>query len=123
MKLDNILEKAKDVFETAYKKADDVVSVQKQKFDITSLENKLSKDYEALGRLCYNEMQKGAFKDNQEFVALCESISGKTEQIKELKKDILKLKNKKRCPNCNGTVDKDAIYCNNCGEKIEEGAE
>ena len=46
MKFDNILSKAKDVFEVAYRKADDAISVKKQKFDIASLENKMSKDFE-----------------------------------------------------------------------------
>lgn len=96
MKFDNILSKAKDVFETAYKRADDAISVQKQKFDIAGLENKLSKDYEALGRLCYEEMKKGAFNDNKEFAEIADNIKLKKSQIEEIKKEINKTKTKKR---------------------------
>ncbi len=120
MNFDNILNKAKDVFETAYKKADDALSVQKQKFDVSSLENKLSKDYEKLGKLCFEEMKKGAFSNNSVFCAAYEEINAKTDQIEELKNDILKAKNKKRCPKCNAAIDKDAVYCNVCGEKIDQ---
>ncbi|MBP3390916.1 MAG: zinc ribbon domain-containing protein [Clostridia bacterium] len=120
MNFDNILNKAKDVFETAYKKADDAISVQKQKFDIAGLENKLAKDYEILGKLCFAEMQKGAFGDNEAFLNVAEEIKAKTAQIEELQKDVLKAKNKKRCPKCNAAIDKGAAYCNACGEKVEE---
>lgn len=123
MNLDNILVKAKEVFETAYKKADDVVSVQKQKFDVSTLENKLNKDFETLGRLCYEEMQKGAFADNDVFKSAFDEIAAKSAQIEEMKNDILKVKNKKRCPACDAAVDKNAVFCNVCGVKFTEGAE
>lgn len=121
MNFDNILNKAKDVFETAYKRADGAISVQKQKFDISSLENKLAKDYEALGKLCFNEMQKGAFADNSQFIKLSEEINIKTTQIEELKKEILRVKYKKQCPKCNASIDKNAVFCSACGEKFLEG--
>ncbi|MBQ5910885.1 MAG: zinc ribbon domain-containing protein [Clostridia bacterium] len=120
MNFDNILNKAKDVFETAYKKADDAFSVQKQKFDVAGLENKLSKDYEALGKLCFEEMQKGAFSDNAAFLNIAEEIKVKTIQIEELQKDILKAKNKKRCTKCGAAIDKGSVYCNACGQSVNE---
>ena len=120
MNLDNILVKAKDVFETAYKKADDVVSIQKQKFDVSSLENKLNKDFETLGRLCYEEMQKGAFSDAQAFKTVFDEISSKSAQIEEMKNCILKAKNKKRCPACDAAIDKNSVFCNVCGVKFTE---
>ena len=123
MNFDNILNKAKDVFETAYKKADDAISVQKQKFDVSSLENKLAKDYERLGRLCFEEMKKGAFSDNAAFCSFAEEIKAKAAQIEELRSDILKAKNKKRCAKCGAAIDKDAVYCNACGEKTDQEEE
>lgn len=48
MSLDNILERAKEVFETAYKKTGTAV---RQRLDASSLERELSKKYEQLGRL------------------------------------------------------------------------
>ena len=120
MKFDNILSKAKDVFETAYKKADDAISVQKQKFDIAGIENKLSKDFEALGRLCFEEMKNGAYSENEEFCKTAESINLKLAQIEELRYEINKAKAKKRCHKCNAQVEKNAKFCNACGEKISE---
>ena len=94
MKFDNILSKAKDVFEVAYRKADDAISVKKQKFDIASLENKMSKDFEALGRICFEEMKNGVLSENEEAKKLLESINEKQAQIEEIKKEIAKAKSK-----------------------------
>ena len=120
MNFDNILNKAKDVFETAYKKADGAISVQKQKFDIAGLENKLSKDYETLGKLCFEEMQKGAFADNQDFLNVAEEIKIKTAQLEELQAEVLKAKNKKRCVKCGAAIEKGSAFCNACGESVSE---
>lgn len=120
MNLDNILVKAKEVFETAYKKADDVVSVQKQKFDVSALENKLNKDFEQLGRICYDEMKNGAFSDNEKFKSAFDEIASKSAQIEEMKKEILKAKNKKRCPSCDAAIDINSVFCNVCGVKFTE---
>lgn len=94
MKFDNILSKAKDVFESAYRKADDVISVKKQKLDIVSLENKISKDYEALGKLYFEEKNKNAFCENEDAKKLIEEINAKKAQIEEIKKEIQKTKAK-----------------------------
>ena len=94
MKFDNILSKAKDVFEVAYRKADDAISVKKQKFDIASLENKMSKDFEALGRICFEEMNNGVLSGNEEAKKLLEAINEKQAQIEEIKKEIAKAKSK-----------------------------
>lgn len=94
MKFDNILSKAKDVFEVAYRKADDAISVKKQKFDIASLENKMSKDFEALGRICFEEMKNGALCNNEEAKKLSEAIGEKQAQVEEIRRDILKAKAK-----------------------------
>ena len=119
MNLDNIFSKAKEVFETAYKKADDVVTVQKQKFDISSMENKLSKDFEELGRLCFEEMKKGAFADNQAFCDKAEEITLKCNQIDEMKKEVFRAKNKKQCEKCGAAVEKNSQFCSSCGAKQE----
>lgn len=120
MNLDNILVKAKEVFETAYKKADDVVSAQKQKFDISSLESKRSKDFEALGRLCFEALSKNEMPDTNQTGPLVAAITEKTAQIEEMKKDVLKAKNKKLCPECGAALGKNSLYCSVCGIKIKE---
>ena len=58
--LDNAINKAKEVVDIAYKKTEEVVLTEKQRFDIASLNSKIDKDYKALGEIflsvkCYDD--------------------------------------------------------------------
>ncbi len=123
MNIDNILSKAKEVFESAYKKADGVVSTQKQKFDISAMESKLNKDFENLGRLCYDLITSGAEGAKETLAPVIDDITAKKNQIEEMKKEVLKAKNKKLCIKCGAAIDKDAAYCNVCGVKLTKEEE
>lgn len=120
MNLDNIFTKAKEVFETAYKKTGDAVNVGKQRFDISSLENKLNKSYEILGKLCYDSVVNGGVFDAESVKPVTDDIAEKLAQIEQMKKEVLKAKNKKLCPKCSEPVDKDASFCSSCGASLEE---
>lgn len=89
---DETIDKVKEVAEVVGKKTNEVVSVQKLKFNISSLENKISKDYEVLGKLYYEAIANGesASEDAMEIVG---SIEGKTARIEEIKKEIKDIKN------------------------------
>ena len=115
---DNAVNKAKEAIDIACKKTNEVVSTQKQKFDVASIENKRDKDFEALGKIYYEmvkdtEIEDGAIKD------LVVEIKDKTEKIKSLKEEINSVKNKRICPQCGAAVDKLSVYCNICGAKLE----
>ena len=51
---DNALDKAKEAIDIVSKKTGEVVTAQKQKFDIASLENKKAKDFEKLGEIYFS---------------------------------------------------------------------
>ncbi len=120
MNLDNIIIKAKEVFETAYKKTGDAARVGKQKFDISSLESKLNKSYEILGKLCYDSIVNGGVFDADAVKPVTDDIAEKLSQLEEMKKDVAKVKNKKLCKKCGAELDKNATFCSACGEKAEE---
>ena len=84
---ENAMNKAKDVFDVACKKTGEVIETGKQKLDIATLENKLSKDFEALGRI-YFELIKES--DDLEFkiANLKASISEKQAQISKIKEEM-----------------------------------
>ena len=60
--IDDAVTKAKEAFDVACKKTNEVVTTQKQKFDIASLEAKRTKDFEALGRFYYSELKESKTK-------------------------------------------------------------
>lgn len=120
MDFDNVIVKAKEVFEIAYKKTGDVVASGKQKYDISVLENKLSKNYEALGRLTYKAIKNGRAVDLEATDALSGKIKARVARIEELKGEIMAVKNQKRCPVCGTAVDAEAVFCPACGANTEK---
>lgn len=115
--LDDAINKTKEVFDVACKKTDEVVTTQKQKFSVASLESKREKDFADLGRV-YFELVKDSTDLTDEVRNLVDAISEKNEEIARLNKDIQNTKNKRICPNCNANIDANSVYCNNCGTKV-----
>lgn len=115
--LDDAINKTKEVFDVACKKTDEVVTTQKQKFSVASLESKREKDFADLGRV-YFELVKDSTDLTDEARNLVDAISEKNEEIARLNKDIQNTKNKRICPNCNANIDANSVYCNNCGTKV-----
>ncbi len=115
--IDNALNKAKDVFDVACKKTGEAVTVQKQKFDISSLKNQCDKDFCKLGKIYFEAIKNNDVED-QKTLELVNSIKEKQEKIEELEKQVLDAKNKRICPNCNASIDASSVYCNSCGTKV-----
>ena len=120
MDFENIIDKAKEVFEVAYKKTGEAVAAGKQKYDVSVLQNKLSKNYEALGHLCYKSVKKGHTIDLEATDSLNQKITARISRIEELKLEIMALKNQKPCTVCGGAMDTDTVFCPLCGAKNEE---
>lgn len=116
---ENAFSKAKEVFDVACKKTGEVVTVQKQKIDIATIENKRNKDYLALGKLYFDKIKDTGIDDN-EVAELVSAIKEKSEQIKQINEEIKETKNMKTCPNCESFVKDEDLFCSVCGEKIEK---
>ncbi len=116
--LDNAIDKAKEAFDIAYKKTNQVVNTGKQKFDIASLQNKRSKDFEALGEIYY-ELIKNTEIEDQDTKILVEAINDKNAKIAELKEEVNTAKCKRTCPVCAAAISETAVYCSACGAKLE----
>ncbi len=118
--LDNAAKKAKEVFDVACKVTGDVVTSGKQKIDIASIENKLKKLYEQLGKL----YMKSRNENNDELVA---AIDAKASEIEQMTAELDKAKSenaeftgKKICNECGAFVEKSAAFCSACGAKFSE---
>ena len=115
---DEILDKAKVAFDVAVKTTEDVAQTGKKKFNIASLESKLSKDYKALGEAFYDFKKKGEL-DNEAVDALILAIDDKKAEIEAIKEEIRKAKSNRVCANCGADIDDDIIFCPICGQKLE----
>lgn len=90
--LDDAITKTKEVFDVACKKTDEIVTVEKQRFNIASLKTKREKDYIELGKIYFN-MIKDDYEDADEEVRnfVCEIIQ-KNEEIERLTEEIQNIK-------------------------------
>lgn len=114
---DEALEKAKVALDVAQKKTSEIVSVGKQKYDIASLENTLSKLYSKLGKKSFMYFSKEE-TNNTEIKEIVSQIKEQIEKIEEANAELSRLKNKRVCPVCAKNVDENSVYCNHCGAKL-----
>lgn len=117
-----ILGKTKDFMVTAYQKTSGAVSVEKQKFDVTSIKVKRDSDFKALGKIYFEMLQSGE-EIPEQAKELYDSIVLKNQEIDKINAQIQSAKNKRVCPNCNANIDVNSVYCNVCGEKVTFGTE
>ena len=114
---DDALSKTKEVFETVSQKTGEVITAEKQKFDIASLKTKREKDYAALGKLYYKTVCDDEAAP-EEVKTVIEAIKAKTAEIERLYGEVQKAKNKTVCPACGAAIDKNSVFCNICGAKL-----
>ncbi len=119
---EDALNKAKGAFDVAYKKTSEVVSVQRQKFDVASMNSKLSKEYELLGKLVIDAVENGT--DIPEGAKIkTKEIRAREAEIEAAKDEILKAQGKKFCVNCGAANVREAHFCYACGESFIKGSE
>lgn len=118
--LDDAVSKTREVIETVSQKTGEVIAVEKQKYELASIKAKREKDFNALGKLYYK-----AVKDDenapQEVKSIVEEIKAKSAQIKRLNESIQEARNKRVCKYCGASIDKNSVFCNICGAKLEDG--
>ena len=107
--------KAKEVYDVAAKKTGEVVGVQKLKFKATQVNSQLSKDFETLGRLYYENAKESVDADYSDIMA---SIESKLEEIDQIQNEINEQKKTKFCSKCGFKNAETASFCNNCGEEL-----
>ena len=116
---DETIQKAKDIFDTACKKTEEVVNVQKLRLDLSSVENRLNKSYATLGRLQFVKIKDEESSD-PEISTVVQDIKEKISEIEELRAKITELTGKINCPSCGATLPSNASFCSRCGSKVKE---
>lgn len=114
--------KAKDAFDVVAKKTGEVWSAQKVKYNIASVNSQLSKDYETLGRICYEALgdENAKLGESEEVAELKASIAEKLEKIKDYEAQLDAAKKVAVCPDCGAKCAADAVFCSKCGKRLGE---
>lgn len=90
--LDDAITKTKEVFDVACKKTDEIVTVEKQRFNIASLKTKREKDYIELGKIYFNMIKDDCEDASEEVRNLVWEIIQKNEEIERLTEEIQNIK-------------------------------
>lgn len=133
--LDKLSEIAKNVSDMTVElaknvgdKTGEMLEVGKLNAQISSANNSIEELKTRLGDYYWNLFNKGEKLDDDAIV-LCNTIKEYSEEIASLKVQLAQLKAKRqeafsqKCPACSTLNSPDAVFCKNCGTKLEEETE
>lgn len=90
--LEDAIIKTKEAFDIACKKTDEVVSVEKLKFNISTIKKNREKEYVELGKI-YFEKIKDSTELNEDEQKIVNGIIKKNAEIEDLNREISNYKN------------------------------
>lgn len=113
---DEIMNKAKELAQTAGDKSQEVYAVAKAKIEISDLERKIQKNFASIGKTFYECEKSGeAMPDTS---ALIEEIDLLKKEIEDKESEICKVKSNAVCPNCGADIVSGNDFCPKCGSKL-----
>lgn len=108
--------KAKEFFGETGKLAEEVVKIQKLKFEISSKKSALSKVYATLGRYAYKNAVDGD-ENIEQAAKLISIITEKRQEIVLLEEKLAMYKGYTTC-SCGSSNKDGSKYCNGCGKEL-----
>ncbi len=114
---DDVVDKAKDIAETAGKKAEKVVEVSKLKLRVSQINSEAKKAYEKLGSAVYH-MKKANYEDEGLIASVVEEVDELYAERAKIEARLASLKNQVICDTCGAKNPEDAVYCVKCGNRL-----
>lgn len=103
----------------ATKMAGDTMEITKFRKDIAANRADIDKLYLEIGKNVYEKYRASTLIE-EELIGMCRDIDEIHNEINELEKKVLELKNLKKCPGCGNELAKDSQFCPDCGTKQDE---
>lgn len=116
--LDDVMVNVKSAANSVGKKTNEIVDYSKLRFTASGLNNEIRKKYQTLGEEVYTSTKIGS-EDTKSIELLIREIDELKAQLQSTKGQITYAKNKIICPVCKAELNKDSLFCNKCGAKIE----
>ena len=118
---DKIGQKASEAYKITADKTGKIAKETKLKLRMGEIKAKTSEIYEEIGKKIYEKHIRkeniSIKKDLEEEITKLDVLS---DEMDDLLKQCLELRNKKQCPSCYTEIEKDMNYCPNCGIKQEK---
>ena len=112
--------KASDTYKMTTAKAGKLAEEAKLRHKISEDKNKINDLYIEIGKKVYEKhIRKENIDINVELEDECTKIDVFSGEIERLLKDILELKDRRKCSRCSSEIDKDVKFCPYCGAEQE----
>ncbi|MGN1131701.1 MAG: hypothetical protein ACI4RL_02255, partial [Ruminococcus sp.] len=116
---DDVMVNVKSAASTVSKKTNNIVDYSKLKFTASGLSNEIRKKYQTLGEEVY-ACSKIGVEDSRSIELLIQEIDELKAQLQTTNEYITAARHKVICPKCKAELDKDCLFCSQCGAKIEQ---
>ena len=119
--LDKLGKKATEAYKITTDATSKIAKEAKIKLKKSDLESQIEDIYQEIGEMIYKKYQQNEdYNIEKELEEQLINIDILKEEIEDLTKTKLELKNKKQCKKCHQEIDKEDKYCKNCGQKQDE---
>ena len=120
---DKLGKKASEAYKITADKTGKLAKETKIKFKMSDLKSQINDIYQEIGKTVYEKHVKKEEITINELEEQCTKIDVLTDEIADLEKQTLELRDKKLCSNCFKEIEKNAKFCPSCGaEQHEEEA-
>lgn len=97
-------------------KSGTMIETTKLSMEISANEKAIRELYEKIGERVYRDYTENKISDKH-LISKCEEIDHYQKEINSIKKQILKVNDKKCCKKCGAEMDKRAMFCPKCGKE------
>lgn len=122
---DKLGEKANEAYNATAEKTSKIAKEAKLRIKINEDKSEINDLYKEIGKKVYEKKHQES--ENEEKYCLKKELENEftrldvlNAEIEEKTKEILELNDKKKCVKCLAHIDREAKYCNECGEKQPE---
>lgn len=115
---DQIGKKATEMYQGAKDKTNQLSSEIKLKSKLSDEKDRVDNLYEDIGKIVYKEFLENKEGFSNEVANKCREIVAAKENIDNINKEIMLLKDMIVCSNCGENIQKDSDFCSKCGTAI-----
>lgn len=118
---DKISKKASEAYKATADKTGKLAKETKLKLKMNELKTQVHELYEEIGKKVYEKhVREEEISIKKDLEEECTKIDVLSDEIENLLKQCLDLKDRKQCPKCYVEIEKNMNFCYNCGQKQTE---
>ena len=121
---DKLGKKASDTYKYTAEKTTKFAKETKLKMKMNENKSEINEIYKQIGKKVYEKhVIDDVINIKEELEEECTKIDVLSQENENILKEVLTLKDRKKCPGCFEQIDKDDQYCPNCGTKQTKEAD